>query len=198
MGILLMHEVYHITNTKTGKIYVGKSVRGMETRCKRHFADLQRERHPNSHLQAAWLLDSGSFVTGSLAVARHGVELNALEIAYIQIFQSHLPENGYNKTLGGDGAEHTPQSKAAISRAKSGLRHAEDVKERIRASLKGRKLTETHRKNVSRGRTGVVSTKRTHCRRGHLMGGDNLRVRTNGKRTRRVCRECERMSRRRE
>lgn len=39
----------------------------------------------------------------------------------------------------------------------------------------------------------AVNAALTHCRRGHLLAGDNLRVRTRDSRTERVCLACERI-----
>lgn len=52
----------------------------------------------------------------------------------------------------------------------------------------------THRENVLRGVSPCAQhARQTHCKRGHPLSGDNLRLRPNGHR---ACRECESANRR--
>jgi group I intron endonuclease len=72
-------------------------------------------------------------------------ELARYEIACIKIFHSHVSENGYNVSWGGD----APMS---------GRRHTEKTKEKMRENNAcwnlGRQLSEEHRKNISEAKLG--------------------------------------------
>lgn len=53
----------------------------------------------------------------------------------------------------------------------------------------------THSENCKRGETGVHNKLKTHCPRGHPYSGENLIVRTYGKKVEyRECRECVKLS----
>lgn len=45
----------------------------------------------------------------------------------------------------------------------------------------------THQENVRRGFAGAVARAKTHCMRGHLLAGENVRFRQNGTRQCRAC-----------
>jgi hypothetical protein len=48
--------VYAIRNTANGKLYVGSAALSFKERWRVHRSKLRRNRHPNSHLQAAWIM----------------------------------------------------------------------------------------------------------------------------------------------
>lgn len=95
--------VYRRTNTKNGKVYIGKTTRTAEERWIDLLAEIKRGSTNPVH-NAIRKYGSESFMTDILYEARTYEELSKMETFFIILHQSHLRENGYNLTLGGDGA----------------------------------------------------------------------------------------------
>lgn len=53
MNIRKRSGIYKIENTVNGKIYIGSAV-DLRMRRNKHFSDLRKNKHPNSHLQSAF------------------------------------------------------------------------------------------------------------------------------------------------
>lgn len=109
-------NIYKISNTVDGKIYIGQTVQKIRNRWNRHVLDAFK----------------GSELYLSRAIAKHGKDAftidkiaegvdeiwgNYLETLYILIYDSTNPEVGYNLTLGGEGGLHLPETKIKIGEA---------------------------------------------------------------------------------
>lgn len=93
--------IYRIYCFANGKSYVGCTRQSFQARINRHFADLRQWRHPNSHLQKAYL--KYPHYTFWAEVLEENVQIKKLgerEIYWIAHFDSY--HNGFNQTPGGD------------------------------------------------------------------------------------------------
>ena len=113
-----MH-IYTITNTFNEKVYVGQTTQDIDKRYQQHRNLLNSQKHYNVHLQKSWTkYGPSSFVFDTVARARHELELNDLEIHFIELHQSTSNEFGYNLKSGGNGGTHSLETKRKI-----GARH---------------------------------------------------------------------------
>jgi group I intron endonuclease len=141
--------VYRRTNTKNGKVYIGKTTRTAEARWVSLLYEINRGNHAPIH-NAIRKYGAEAFETDILYKARTYEELSKMETFFIIIHQSHKPENGYNLTLGGDGAApgelnhmwgktHTDEVRAAQRERKLGTKQAEETKRKIGEACSGEK-----------------------------------------------------------
>lgn len=112
--------VYQILNTKNGKRYIGVSI-DCRRRWKQHTRKLNSNTHENVHLQNAWnKYGQCSFEFSTVEVCLEDL-LAQREIFWIQQFNSY--QNGYNRSLGGDGtflARFSPERNRKISERQRG------------------------------------------------------------------------------
>lgn len=97
--------------------------------------------------------------------------LNALEIIYIQRYNTFRPQtnHGYNFTIGGDGKlgyKHSNLTKKKISQKLKGKNnpmynksHIKETKEKISKALKGKKLSDITKIKISKAHQGKKHTK---------------------------------------
>jgi len=141
--------VYRRTNTQNGKVYIGKTTRTVAQRWTNLLAEVKRGSTNPIH-NAIRKYGAGSFVTDILYEAKTFEELTAMEIFFIVLHQSHKSENGYNLTLGGDGASpgelnpmwgktHTDEVKAAQRTRRLGTKQTEKTKKKIGDAVRGEK-----------------------------------------------------------
>jgi hypothetical protein len=101
-----MKGIYIITNTKNGKVYIGKTERDIWERLKmEHRADLIYNKHYNKHLQRSWNKYGENYFTFKVLEKCNDYittkDLNKKEMYWIAYYQSNNPKFGYNKTIGG-------------------------------------------------------------------------------------------------
>ena len=95
--------VYKITNRANGKVYIGKWTKPrVEDRWKIHCYDTRKGSDLYFH-NAIRKYGPDAFKVEILYWAKDAVELSNMETFFIVLHQSHLKENGYNLTMGGDG-----------------------------------------------------------------------------------------------
>lgn len=102
--------IYHITNKLNGKKYIGQTV-NINRRKRVHFNRLNNKNHHSPKLQMAWNKygeDNFDF-TYQTFIIKDIKELDILEQEEIKKYDSF--NNGYNMTLGGDGAKVLSQKK---------------------------------------------------------------------------------------
>jgi|SRR5208282_308540 len=141
--------VYRRTNTKNGKVYIGKTTRTSDERWISLLYEINRGSHAPIH-NAIRKYGAESFTTDILYEARTYEELSKMETFFIILHQSHLRENGYNLTLGGDGAApgelnpmwgktHTDEVKATLRALRLGTTQTEATKRKIGEACSGEK-----------------------------------------------------------
>lgn len=168
VGGASMMCIYAITNTKNGKCYIGSSKEWFRRR-KVHIAMLRRGTHHSPHLQRAWDRDGAStFQFQPLEILSTTSELITQEQWWMDLLR---PEYNIRPTANPMGGRLSPETRAKISAAKKGKPSpkrgtslSEEQKDKIRASLVGRKRPPEVTEKITdklRGRTnGPLSDER--------------------------------------
>jgi group I intron endonuclease len=114
--------IYSICNTVNGKIYIGQSY-DVERRLRSHFKDLEKNKHINRHLQAAFnkygksvfiytqLLDMDNCNCFNI----QDEVLNYYEKYYIKYFNTINGKYGYNKQDGGHNGRPSDETRQKMS-----------------------------------------------------------------------------------
>ncbi len=97
-----MH-IYRFTNRVNGKVYIGRSSQnGLRER--EHINAANRGSRHHAHFYSALRkYGAENFLIEIIHCAKTEAEMLAMETFFIILHQSFKPENGYNRTLGGDG-----------------------------------------------------------------------------------------------
>jgi group I intron endonuclease len=141
----IVSGVYSIKNMLDGKVYIGSTV-NLKKRWRSHKYMLKNNKHDNRHLQFAWNK------YGADAFVYSVVEYVALEVLfvrekyYILFLKSNEDPYGYNIDIPDENGYRicTEETKRLISKASKG---------RV-SKLRGRPLSEEHKKNVSLSHIG--------------------------------------------
>jgi group I intron endonuclease len=104
--------VYKVTNTKTGKVYIGQTTQGLVQRKREHVARFNLGER--DHLLYKSMRKHGleSFIFEPLQYAQKE-ELDALEVQYIEKYNSYF--RGYNMTSGGDNVSDETRLKIKLA-----------------------------------------------------------------------------------
>ena len=150
--------IYKITNSLTGKAYIGQTVRSFEERLSEH------KRKANSTIgKAINKYGEDNFTYEIIDKASSVEELNELEFKYIREFNTLAP-NGYNLVEGGGntfGYSHTEDAKLKMSKSRKGRfngesnsfygkTHSEEQKAKWSHERSGRTLSESWRNNIAK------------------------------------------------
>lgn len=156
--------VYKITNKDNGLVYFGQASQ-LATRAMQHEQALNKNKHKNPHLQAAWnKYGAAAFEFEVIAVYPERTERDAAEQALID---EHYGPGCYNimkKVLPAPGTwSHTPEeTRAKHSAALKGKKRSAEHRAAVIAALKGKKLPPEHRAAISAARKGKKHTPE-HC-----------------------------------
>ena len=101
-------EIYILTNTITNKVYIGKSANANK-RLERHLWNAKDDAYQTNLYRSIRKHGSQSFVMHILESNISAEDIDQLEIEYIAKYDSF--ENGYNMTLGGEGADTSSSQK---------------------------------------------------------------------------------------
>lgn len=160
-------EIYRITNKLDGKVYIGKS-EGLrvEHRWNYHTAAAQRGHNWCPHFYNA-LRKHGpeNFKFEVLFRATSRKELDLAERFFIFIHQSHLRENGYNMTLGGEGGIPTEEARKNMSRARLGYVPSAEMRRKNSLANSGKKRSTLTCARIKASKQGYNP--------GHLSRGAN-------------------------
>lgn len=143
--------IYKATNIINGKTYVGQTIRKFNIRINAHLKEARLHKDNMYFHSALRKYGKDAFKWEIICECDNRYVLNILETFYIMINKSHVTENGYNVTWGGD-------------RGCWGYRHTEEHKKYIGMILKGRKygpISEEQRKHMSESQKGKKHTKET-------------------------------------
>lgn len=146
--------IYLVTNTVTGKVYIGQTTRSIEQRWGQHcyYAD-SRRLGPSIRKHG-----KDAFVVEKIAEARSKQELDDLEIFHIQRLDSTNRNVGYNLALGGGSGKHSEDTKKMMSEKTMGHHVSDETRKKISASQIGRRPTEQTREKLSAVKLGVKHT----------------------------------------
>ena len=137
--------IYKATNTISGKVYIGKTIQSLDARWRSHLRDVKCNSSAYFH-HAIRKYGPDVFKVEVIHTAKTLVELSKMETFFIVLYQSFKTENGYNRTMGGDGGGvPTEATRKLMSSAKKGkpslrrgLKMSQESKDRISAAKLGR------------------------------------------------------------
>lgn len=95
--------IYKATNKKTGKSYIGQTIRGIKRRRSEHLRyaqQIERQKYPTPFHSAIREHGAGSFTWEVLEECSSQDHMNERECFYIKLLGTQVP-NGYNQTIGG-------------------------------------------------------------------------------------------------
>jgi group I intron endonuclease len=140
----IIYYVYAITNTLNSKIYIGQT-KSPKNRKGRHWFEGKKPNSKNHLYRAMYQhgLDNFRFeIIEECSIS----EVDDRERYWISYYDSCHPEKGYNKESGGNLGKNkilTEEDKRRI--------YCKERSQKISQSLKGRKLSDEHKKAVSKG-----------------------------------------------
>jgi len=161
--------VYFFKNIKTNKIYVGQS-KHVKKRIFQHIENLNKNKDGCKYLQNSWNKHGeDAFIYGVLEYCPKS-KTNKREIYWIKKLKSHVTENGYNISYGGNAPmkslKHSDETKLKISLGNKGKILSQETKDKISAKNKGRKssligipLSPEHREKMSKTKIENKSAK---------------------------------------
>jgi group I intron endonuclease len=145
--------IYRVTNTQTGKIYIGQTTRPLSHRKSSHYTPAE--------------LNDGSYFHNSLIKYPKELwiweiidtvntidELNLKEQYWIGFYKSNVREFGYNLSTGGLNNIKTPEVCQRISKALTGRIFSEEHKLHIKEKRQYQICTNETRKKMSEARSG--------------------------------------------
>lgn len=131
--------IYKIVNDVNGKIYIGQSI-NINARWKDHVNSLRRGVSRCTLLQRAWnKYGEEHFYFEILELCSEDM-LDAVEIKYINLYNSCNVNVGYNIESGGNQQKHlADETKRKIGDANRGRRHSDESKKKMSESRAGEK-----------------------------------------------------------
>lgn len=113
--------VYQIQNKINGKIYIGQTRKDLPDRWRHHVWEALRGKKEWALSRAIRKYGAVAFDMKVLHTAKTQRELNAMETFFIILHQSHLSENGYNLSMGGDGLSYWTGKKRSRESVDKGM-----------------------------------------------------------------------------
>lgn len=153
--------IYTITNSATGKKYVGKTIFTLDVRMSAHKSAAKTKNFPLYNAFKKYGIDS--FIIEQIDEATTVQELNIKEISWISQLDTIVP-NGYNVRLGGNGGS------APGSISESGRRR---IGEAARQRMTGRTVSKETKEKLRRNATGVVFSEERKCKISRSKQGKN-------------------------
>ena len=125
--------IYKITNTVTGKFYIGSAV-NIKRRWAIHRSRLDANKHGNRHLQNSWNKHGEDSFTFEVLECCEKERLIEREQFYID---NEKPAYNISPTAGNClGVKHTDETKRKISEAKKGKVRSDESKRKISEAMK--------------------------------------------------------------
>ncbi len=147
--------IYVIGNMKNGKVYVG-SARDLNARWRTHSWALRKGVHRNSHLQNAWNTHGSRAFSFFVMQLCHPDELQVREQAMMDLSKCTDRMIGYNMApmaRSSKGTKASIQTRLLQSMQRKGRKVVitPEWREKLAAANRGKKLSEDHRRQISRG-----------------------------------------------
>lgn len=130
-------NIYKITDTTNGIIYIGQTVQMLRKRWKRHVYDAIVKNTPQAFHQAIRDHGESAFVVEKIDETSGKEQGDSLETFYISQFGATNPEIGYNRMLGGRAGRHIAENKLKISEKSREWWSDPENKKRASESRKG-------------------------------------------------------------
>lgn len=152
--------IYCVTCKPNGKRYIGQTVQPLRKR----WADHQRSSCCRALHRAIRLHGADAFTIKEVARASSKEELDALEVHYINVWQTTDRSKGYNLREGGSFGKHTDESRQAMSDRVRAAYASTDLKEKRRLQKLGSTLTEQQRDALRLANLGKKAADKTRSR----------------------------------
>ena len=162
------YKIYKWTNLITGMSYVGQTKRPLEKRAGRNMSGY---RGCDKFWEAIQHYGTNCWVVEILWDSLTLDEANVYEEIEIRDNETLFPY-GYNLTMGGLNGEYSPEARKKISE-NSGMKRPE-VRAKVSAAHKGKKLSAEHRKKIGEGITGRKVSAETRKKIGEAHKGRKL------------------------
>ncbi len=208
-GNSLKSGVYYITNTISGRVYIG-SAKCFKKRGYQHLRALEKGKHFNNHLQAsfkeygtdAFIFTVEELVEGDKA-ARTAAEQRHLDLfldKWDRVYNhmkdtirkdgpwSNTPEESRRKrSLAQTGKTRTEETRRKMSLALVGRPHTEEMKRNLSAALRvnnhqhGRKRSTEHKRKISEANKGRTVSEETRLKISNAKMGHTVSEETKKK-----------------
>lgn len=139
-SVVKMISIYLIENIINGKLYIGKTDLKPQKRWTNHQAEARAGSQTYFH-RAIRKYGKDCFKQSVIDVLDTEELANKREVFWIGLFHSHLPDVGYNQTLGGDGMCNPTEEvlQRMIEAGRKHIHHTEETKQRISKAMMGNK-----------------------------------------------------------
>ncbi len=171
--------IYTITNTITGKVYVGSSVNVVERKA-RHFRDLGRQEHPNSYLQRSFNKYGQAAFVFCVTEWCENDQLIEREQFWIDEKRTSCTLYNLSPTAGNQlGIKRSEETKRRMSEALKGRKCSEESKQKMRLAKLGthfrlgKKASEETRRRISESKKGTKASEETRKLLSSLRKGNN-------------------------
>jgi len=155
--------IYKITNILNYKSYIGKTTKTLNKRWSKHLNRLKYNKDNIYFYNALRKYGIENFTLKTLCECSSWEIMSIMETFMIMVHKTHVSEDGYNLTWGGEGMhgfKHLKESKIKMSRSHKGLQagtsnpmygknHSEESKRKNSESHKGNNHTEEAKRKIS-------------------------------------------------
>lgn len=178
--------IYKITNTVNNKYYIGSSV-NIHKRWISHKCDLNKQRHPNKHLQYSF--NKHGFDCFKFEVLEYcdrpllkETEQKFLDMLYSKdqcynILKESYSVHGENHTM--FGRTHTAEARLKIkeARSKQTIKHSLETRRKIGEGNKGRPINMNHINNMVKARNGIAWNKglKIGTNKNHILSDEKIK-----------------------
>lgn len=186
--------IYKVINKINGKIYIGKTIRELDTRKRCYESKARNNSNNMSIVRALRKYGNENFIWDTIEQCYDREELSEMEFHYIRQYKA-FGGNGYNVTLGGEGSEgykHTKEACETIRRQKIGVKlSAESIAKRSALQSYTWKII------YPDGKIEIIRNLSKFCRSNDLgLRPDTLGKVATGKRKQHKGFKCEKLSKR--
>ena len=137
--------IYKITNLINDKIYIGQTIRSLNTRWKQH---LKKTNKCTVLKNAIQKYGKENFKIETVCYCDNINQMNHREFKIINLFNSLSP-NGYNLMSGGGNSKHSQETKNKLSVINKNKKLSKETKNKISISLKKHVKSQKHKEKLS-------------------------------------------------
>lgn len=149
--------VYKVTNIKNNKVYIGQTIRNLESRKRQHLLYATNEKYYSrfncKFYEAIRKYGKENFEWEDVCQCNTIEDLNEKEKLFIKEYDS-FGDNGYNLTNGGLNFIRSEETKEKYKQARRNRVTSEETRKKLSEARKGKKFTEEHKKNLSLSQKG--------------------------------------------
>jgi group I intron endonuclease len=114
--------IYRITNLKTGKVYIGSTIKMLTRRFACHITNLNKNKHHSPYLQSSWnkyRQENFIFEVIEVCLDNSHEYVNLREQWWLDFYQSYYPDYGYNVNRKADRKTYTQDQKTKVALRKN-------------------------------------------------------------------------------